>query len=118
VHPPIRRGESQSASRHRIPPFLFGPAGPGKEFSVSVFILLNLVDLVIERLEADSELLGRGGLVAVVLLETAWIWLISMSRKVGEPSGIVKWGEAIGGWAAAECCVRPRAGNWVGKCST
>jgi hypothetical protein len=40
-----------------------------------------------------------------------------MSRKVGEPSGIVKWGEAIGGWAAAECCVRPRTGNWVGKCS-
>ena len=40
-----------------------------------------------------------------------------MSRKVGEPSGIVKWGEAIGGWAAAECCVRPQAGNWVGKCS-
>ena len=37
VHPPIRRGESQSASRHKHPPFLFGPAGPGKQFSVSVF---------------------------------------------------------------------------------
>src|SRR5271157_2977530 len=32
-------------------------------------VLLKLVDLVIERLETDSELLGRGGLVAVVLLE-------------------------------------------------
>src|SRR5271166_2234369 len=32
-------------------------------------VLLKLVDLVIERLEADSELLGGGGLVAVVLLE-------------------------------------------------
>ena len=31
--------------------------------------LLKLVDLVIERLQADSELFGRGGLVAVVFLE-------------------------------------------------
>src|SRR4051794_2032176 len=31
--------------------------------------LLELVDLVVERLEADAELLGGGGLVAVVLLE-------------------------------------------------
>ena len=38
MHPPIRRGESQSASRHKHPPFLFGPAGPGKQFSVSVFM--------------------------------------------------------------------------------
>ena len=37
VHPPIRTGESQSASRHKHPPFLFGPAGPGKQCSVSVF---------------------------------------------------------------------------------
>ena len=45
-------------------------AGPGEtncHFRSSC--LLKLVDLVIERLEADSELLGGGGLVAVVLLE-------------------------------------------------
>ena len=38
VDPPIRTGEPQSASRHKNPPFLFGPAGPGKQFSVSVFM--------------------------------------------------------------------------------
>ncbi|SRR5271165_4671035 len=54
-----------------------GQAGGGKSASRSeserscqiASRLLKLVDLVIERLEADSELLGRGGIVAVVLLE-------------------------------------------------
>ena len=37
VNPPIRTGETQSTSRHKNPPFLFGPAGPGKQFSVISF---------------------------------------------------------------------------------
>ena len=77
--------------------------------------MLELVDLVVERLQADPQLAGGGRLVAVVLLQDGLdVPHLDVAKGRG-PLGDLEVRSAdrdrCGGWAL------PRTGTWVGRCS-
>ena len=81
--------------------------------------VLQLVDLIVKCLQADTKSFEAAGLFPLSFSRMVWMYFISISRRVGLPSGTVKCGPGTADGAGPRvdraCWGRVRVGRCSGR---